>query len=659
MFPAGNPSSPMPHMPSAARPGRHRAALTASIAVIAAGAAALPTLATVVPDRTQRISAPDGTVPNGDSANPSVSSTGRLLAFDSSATNLGPPDGNGAVRDVYAFGATGERLLVSRAPGGPAGNGPSTDPALSGPSRRIVFTSAATNLVTDDTNGRTDVFMREGEGPIQRVSLTFDGRQANGESLSADISDNGRFVVFVSDAGNLVPGDTNGVEDVFIRDLAVGTTRRVSVRGRSVEANGRSGTPAVSPDGRFVSFESEATNLVPRDGNDTADVFLRDVSASRTARVSQSSDGDEQNRSVIQPFRQVSDVSSRGRFVAFESDATNLVAGDTNRDTDVFLADRLRGTTTRVSVKSSGVQGNNDSFSPAITPSGRYVVFQSFASNLAPVEGEGADIFVHDRVRDGTVIASVSSTGSPRGPERVRQLLQQPAISNSGQVVSFLSTADNLVAGDTNGLADLFTRVLTPPDGRLGRAPRYVGRTGATFTVTADDPQAGRVLCSVDNGRKRECGFPTARIPVRGLAEGRHVLRAQVGGPGMLFDRRTIRFGFTLDHSRPGVVIDTPRGRTPRRSLRVIRGRAGDRLSGVERVEVAIVTRPDRRCRVYDGRRFVRGSCEARRWIDASGARRWRLRLRGRPRGLVVVFARSYDRVGNRSPQAVAFALVL
>jgi hypothetical protein len=126
----------------------------------------------------------------------------------------------------------------------------------------------------------------------------------------------------------------------------------------------------------------------------------------------------------------------------------------------------------------------------------------------------------------------------------------------------------------------------------------------------------------------------------------------------MLFDENTISFRFTLDTSRPGAVIDSPRGRRSRSSLREVRGRAGDQLSGVARVEVAIVTVARGRCRAYDGRRFVRASCRSRRFVRARGGRRWRLRLRARPRGLVGVVARAYDRAGNRSPQAVAFALV-
>jgi Tol biopolymer transport system component len=621
-------------------------------AVACAGASALPGLAAVVENRTVRVSGPAGGVADGESANPAISSTGRLVAFDSSATNITPDDGNGAVRDVFTYDRqTGERLLVSRAPGGEPADGPSLDPALAGPSRRVAFTSAATNLVPGDTNGKADVFVREGAGEIVRVSVAYDGSEANGDSYQPDISADGRYVVFTSTASNLVPGDTNGVEDVFIRDLVAGTTRRVSVRGRAGQANGRSGTPAISPDGRFVTFESEATNLHGRDRNRVADVFLRDVRANRTVRVSNAWNGRQQNRAVAAPFRMVSDVSRGGRYVVFESDATNLVPGDTNRDTDVFLVDRRKKTIERISVSTRGLQGDNDSFAPTITPDGRFVAFQSFASNLAPNGAAREDIFVHDRHRGVTVLGSVSATGTARGPERARQLLQQPALSDNGTVVAFISGADNLTPGDTNGLVDVFVRDLTPPHGTLaGPAPRAIGPKAATVEVEGDDPQAGRAVCRLDGGPPRECGYPQVRLP-RNLADGPHRLAIHVGGPGMLFDPTPIRLRYTVDRSRPGVVLDRPA--TPMlSSLTTISGRAGDRVSGVERVLVAVVaSRNTRTCRVYDGRRFVKArSCKARRYVEATGARRWRLRLRQRPHGLVFIEARAVDRAGNVSP---------
>ncbi|MEX2193642.1 MAG: hypothetical protein WD844_00010 [Thermoleophilaceae bacterium] len=643
---------------SAAARRRFLGALAAAATLAAAAAAALPSGAAVVENRTFRVSDPAGGVANGESANPAISTTGRLVAFDSSATNIAP-DENGAVRDVFTVDrATGERLLVSRAPGGAPANGPSVDPALAGPRRRVIFTSAASNLVDGDTNNGADIFVRDGSGPIQRVSVAFDGGQGNGHSFQPDISADGRFVVFASGSTNLVRGDTNGVDDVFIRDLREGITRRVSLHGRRGQPNGRSGTPAISPDGRFVSFESEATDLDGHDENEVADVFLRDVSAGVTARVTESTDGDEQSSSVAAPFRQVSDVSRNGRHVVFESDASNLVEDDTNRDTDIFVSDRRGGTVERLSVSTRGLQGDNDSFAPTITPNGRFVAFQSFARNLAPSGAAQEDIFVHDRRREATVLATVSTEGTARGPEPARQLLQEPALSTNGTVVAFISGADNLTPGDTNNQVDVFVRDLTPPAGEVdGRVPRFVGDDGATLTLDADDPQAGRSVCRVDDGGLRECGYPELRVP-RNLSDGRHTLRIHVGGPGMLFDGSPIRVRYTVDRSRPAVVIDTPRDESTRSALSTIRGRAGDRVSGPDRVEVSIVQSPrGGRCEAYDGRRFTSADCDARNWIEATGARSWRLRLRERARGIVLVRARAIDRAGNvsRQRQSVAF----
>ena len=257
--------TPSIHRSAAAR--RAAAALAGVTAVAAVGLSAIPSGAAVVENRTFRVSDPAGGVADGASANPAISSTGRLVAFDSSATNIAP-DENGSVHDVFTVDRlTGERLLVSRAPGGEPANGPSVDPALAGPRRRVVFTSLASNLVAGDTNNAADIFARDGAGHIFRISVAHDGQEANGHSFQPDISADGRFVVFTSQATNLVANDTNGAEDVFIRDLVAGTTRRVSLHGRRGQTDGRSGTPAISPDGRFVSFESEANDLDGRDQN--------------------------------------------------------------------------------------------------------------------------------------------------------------------------------------------------------------------------------------------------------------------------------------------------------------------------------------------------------------------------------------------------------
>src|SRR5205823_5466864 len=244
------------------------------------------------------------------------------------------------------------------------------------------------------------------------------GAEANGTSFAPAISADGRFVAFPSEATNLVPGDTNGVTDVFVRDRRTGTTERVSVSSAGAEANGTSFTPAISADGRFVAFSSDATNLVGRDTNGAVDVFVNDRMTGMTERVSVDSTGAQANAASIEQFCPA--LSGDGRFVAFESDATNLVPGDTNGVADVFVHDRLTATTERVSVDSAGAQANDKSDFPAISADGSVVAFVSTASNLVPDDtnvcgsfmtpGSCPDLFV--RVRTITATPGPPTTGT-------------------------------------------------------------------------------------------------------------------------------------------------------------------------------------------------------------------------------------------------------
>src|SRR5439155_1068530 len=219
-----------------------------------------------------------------------------------------------------------------------------------------------------------------------------------------------------------------------------------------------------------VAFVSSASNLVAGDHNGVADVFLTGPDGT-VSRVSVAADGGDANGPSSNP-----DLSADGRFVAFESAASNLVAGDTNQDTDVFLRDRRRHTTVLVSASSLNVQGNNDSFSPLISADGRIVAFQSLATNMAPGDGPREDVFVRDLEQRTTSVVGVADDGSPRAAELVPQLLQRPALSADGRIAAFSSTAPNLVAGDTNGREDVFLRLLDAPQTDLvskqpGRRP--------------------------------------------------------------------------------------------------------------------------------------------------------------------------------------------
>jgi Tol biopolymer transport system component len=232
-------------------------------------------------------------------------------------------------------------------------------------------------------------------GITMRVSLPDMGSEADGESRFAAISADGRYVAFQSHAGNMVRGDEKGRTDVFVRDRLAGRTYLVSATPRGEVGNQDSdGRPAISADGRYVAFLSWASNLVPGDTNRNSDIFVHDRQSGQTARVSVSSSGQEGNARSYNPA-----ISADGRYVAFVSHADNLVARDTNGQDDVFVHDRETGQTTRVSLAWNGAQANSWSDHPSISADGRYVAFHSRASNLVAADTNGAymDVFVYDR----------------------------------------------------------------------------------------------------------------------------------------------------------------------------------------------------------------------------------------------------------------------
>jgi Tol biopolymer transport system component len=619
-----------------------RSAIAAGMLVLALA----PTAgATSLPDRTFRIStATDLGELAGDSGDTSLSANGQIIGFASTASGFMPGDANGAVRDVFTFNvSTGERRLISAAPGG--ADGPSSAPVLSADGTRVAFVSRATNLVPGDGNGVADIFVTDQNGAVARVSVAADGGDANGPSSNPDLSADGRFVVFESGASNLVPGDTNGVPDVFVRDLQVGRTALVSSGRGGAPADGASGTPAISAGGAFVSFASRATNLVAGDRNGVADVFVRDLVLAKTSRVSVDSRGRAQNAAVADPFSQVSDVSRDGRYVVFDSDATNLVHADANQHTDVFLRDRRRHTTVLVSASSLNVQGNNDSFSPLISADGRIVAFQSLASNMAPGDGPREDVFVRDLKQRTTSVVGVADDGSPRAAELVTQLLQRPALSADGRIAAFSSTAPNLVAGDTNGREDVFLRLLDAPQTHLvskrpGRRP--------IVDLKADDPAATHFVCQLDGGALFGCGPGRTRLPA-----GHQVLHVRAGGPGMLYDPKPLVVSLVNEHRPPRVAI----GGLGRGPLRTIHGTASDR-SGVARVMVAVTYFQGHGCRTLVGRQFKSARCPVHVFQRAQGTRHWSLRLPRAIRGPVVVYARAVDVVGNRSGVRLRKALI-
>jgi Tol biopolymer transport system component len=402
---------------------------------------------------TTRVSvASDGTQGDSGSYAPAVSADGRYVAFASPASNLVSGDTNG-FGDVFVHDRqTGVTTRVSVASDGTQGNDGPWAPAISADGRYVAFASCASNLVSGDTNGSDDVFVHDRQmGVTTRVSVASDGTQGNDDSIDAPaISADGRYVAFQSFASNLVSGDTNGFyEDVFVHDRQTGSTARVSVASDGTQGDNASLSPTISADGRYVAFDSRASNLVSEDTSGFGDVFVHDRQTGATTHVSVASDGMQGDNASGSPA-----ISADGRYVAFDSWAGNLVSGDTNGFGDVFAHDRHTGATARVSVASDGTQGDNSSGSPAISADGRYVTFSSFASNLVSGDtNEARDVFVHDRQTDVTTRVSVASDGT-QGNNASRS----PAISADGRYVAFASSASNLVGGDTNGFCDVFVR---------------------------------------------------------------------------------------------------------------------------------------------------------------------------------------------------------
>ena len=267
---------------------------------------------------------------------------------------------------------------------------------------------------------------------------------SNAISYRGQISANGRFAVFESEGTSLVPNDINGVSDVFMRDLQLGTIVRVSVDAAGLEADGGGGNPSISADGHFVAFESGATNLLPGDMNGFSDIYVKDTVTGAVSRASLTSTGGEPNNEAIN-----ASISGDGRFVVFDSEADNLVPNDTNGAGDIFVRDMQLGTTTGVTVS-----GNAGGFEGSISLDGRFVVFNSRSTNFVPDDTNGvADVFVYSIQAGQIVRASVNSSGVQGGFSST-----EPSISGDGRYVTFSTSSDDFTTVDTYGYTQLYVR---------------------------------------------------------------------------------------------------------------------------------------------------------------------------------------------------------
>lgn len=377
-----------------------------------------------------------------------ITPDGRYVAFVSVSDGLVPGDGNFNHDGFLHDRTTGETSRVTLANGGGEANSGSGEIGLSDDGRYIVFGSAATNLVAGDANAQPDVFVYDRvANSTTRVSVATGGGESNNLTLDPAISADGRYVVFVSFANNLIAGDTNGGPDIFVHDRNSGATTRGSLTNGGGQPAVGSGKGSISADGRYVIFDSVGADYVAGDINGQADIFVHDRQTSATTRVSVSSGGAEANGGSNAPA-----MSPDGRYTVFESVASNLVAGDTNGVIDVFLHDRLTGETRRASVASDGSEGTGASTRPDVTEDGRYVSFISAAANLVPGDTNGfADAFVHDFVTGATVRVSLGVGGA-----EADGTVQNISMSAFCPHVVIESDATNLVPADANAVADVF-----------------------------------------------------------------------------------------------------------------------------------------------------------------------------------------------------------
>jgi Tol biopolymer transport system component len=330
-------------------------------------------------------------------------------------------------------------------------NGESSEASISDDGRFVCFTSEATDLVSGDSNGVTDVFRRDlVNDQTTRVSLGAAAAQGDGASGRARISGSGFVVAFESTAANLVIGDSNGVKDVFVRDLNTSVTSRVSVDSGGFQVTGESERPILSEDGTIVAFDASSA-LVGGDTNNDTDVYVYDLNATTLTRASVGAAGQE-----AAGFSHLPDLSADGNLVVFSSRSTTF--GPATEEGRIYLKNLTTGALEHVSLTNSGVDGNGNSEGASISADGRYVTFTSLATNLVSGDTNGGDdLFVRDRTNGATGRVSVTSSGGQSTAPPFSYFAVLAPVTNDGTVV-FASVAADLVAGDSvAGFPDVFT----------------------------------------------------------------------------------------------------------------------------------------------------------------------------------------------------------
>ncbi|MCE5315723.1 MAG: malectin domain-containing carbohydrate-binding protein [Armatimonadota bacterium] len=405
---------------------------------------------------TKRVSVTSGGVESdGESFFSAVSGDGRYVAFSSWSTNLVPGGTNGWLQVLRADLDDGSIIDASLDYLGQQATIYSWFPTISADGNRVCFTTNSTALVPGPEDYIFQAYARDvsGEETIL-ASCSVGGNAGNDESYFSAISGDGNYVAFSSFATNITP-DGSTTEHVYVKNLQTGSINRASVNSDGEPGNGRSSAPYISYDGRYAIFSSDATNLVDDDTNGVADVFVRDMLNETTERVNVSSTGEQANGGSDWPT-----ISGDGRYAAFECSASNLVTPNTaSGRSNVYVYDRDTGTIQIVSVDSAGNYGNAGSSGAVISLNGKYVVFNSDATNLVATPNNGrTQVYTHRMSTGETIMASVNSAGVAGDNYSDWQ-----SVSGDGRVVAFASYATNLVSDDTNNERDIYVREIGPP----------------------------------------------------------------------------------------------------------------------------------------------------------------------------------------------------
>ncbi len=427
-------------------------AVSAFTTVVLAGSAS----ATIAVAETVRVSVDSsGNQGNNNSDAPAISGDGSVVAFASAADSLVPNDTNG-VRDVFTHDvATGTTTRVSVDSAGNQADAESFGPVISHDGSMVVYTSSATNLVANDATTGYDVYSYDvGTKTTTRISTAYTGNPAEGGGggeYSLAISPDGSTIVFESWSNDIVAGDLNNRIDLFAYEVATGTASLVSVDSSEAQADEASLNPSISNNG-IVTFDSAATNLVPGDTNSLSDVFARDLVAGTTTRISVDSSGNQADTGAS--FS--GSVSADGSIIVFQSLAKDLVSDKTTGFFDIFTHDVATGATTRISVSASGDEPGRSSYTPRISNDGSTVVYSTSATNLVPNSNNGKeDIFAYEVATGATTRISVDSSGTQADGHSF-----DPEISGDGSAVVYESFASNLVTGDTGFYGDVFLTVV-------------------------------------------------------------------------------------------------------------------------------------------------------------------------------------------------------